>query len=253
MCLPAAAVAAPMFFGYDACQASVIVQAVGFGVQQQVNSQPSSGGVVVCGETAGAGLPGASGTASVQGGAGFIGAAAQAASGASPDKATADGGANFVDWLEVMDPGAAPGTIVPLMFTVDLHGSFTGDGEAVATLDVEGGSLFLQAMDSQATVDFGLNLTHVTGTTTVPVNTFFEVQYSLGAGAHNGSAGFFNTALYHIDAPDGLTLTSLSGHDYSSTAPSSEAPEPGTIWLSLIGVCGALLASRKLPRRAWRG
>lgn len=239
LCLPVV-LPANTFFGYNFCRATVTVAAEGFGKQTE---SADGGAGNSCGATESLGAPGAGGGASVQGAGGFIGAEASAHASGTNATAVADGGASFVDWLQVvpnLPNSTTSGSLVTMTFTVDLHGSFDGDGTAIAAFDVNGGDLHIEALENEGGV-----VDHAVGTLVKPVNTLFEVNYTLGVGATQGMASFFNTALYHVDVPDGYTLQSLSGTDYSSSAPSAETPEPGQLGFSAIGLLAMALGMRK--------
>jgi hypothetical protein len=237
--VPALMQANVMSFGYTNCEAIAIAAGVTFMEQDTRPVLLSS--QTACSAMASAGVTGASASGVVSGGGGFIGASS-AASGTFPDRATGSAGASFIDWVEVL-PGTKSGPIAETKFSLDIFGAFSGDGGATAAMDVNGGDLHLLALANSV-----LTLEHVSGFFGMVVGQFYPVTESLGTGAHNGNASFSNTALFHIDAPDGYTLVSLSGIDYSSSVPNPDqpgVPEPRAVSLGMLAVIGAILAIRK--------
>ncbi len=234
-----------MNFGYTNCEAVAIAQRAAIpgtpGDFQEQDTRPTLAGTQgACGARASAGVQGASATASVAGGSGFIGASSDS-SGTFPGSATASAGASFLDWIQVL-PGSQSGPFAETKFSLDLFGSFSGDGGATSALDVNGGDLHLLALANSA-----FTREHVSGFFDMVVGQFYPVTQSLGTGAHNGSAGFSDTAVFHIDVPDGFRLVSLSGINYSSSAPNPEhpgVPEPRAAGLAVLGVMGTILAIR---------
>ena len=66
--------------------------------------------------------------------------------------------------------------------------------------------------------------------------------------AYESKADMSDTGQLFIDAPPG-TFTTLSGHDYSTDAGMSSAPEPSTWAMLLIGFAGLAFAGYRKSRR----
>jgi len=169
-------------------------------------------------------------------------------------------GATFLDTLTLA--GGAPGVVVPVTVSVVFEGltSLEVDPGHTTTGTFTNGSLFVSS-----TAGGALNLTHVAGfganvpffyaqsfETLVTVGTPFQISATLQARSEAVRATFtgqssslfeaMNTAGVFLQAPDGYTLTSASGHVYAPV------PEPAPAALLLAGVLG-LAWLRRRPLR----
>lgn len=170
----------------------------------------------------------------------------------------ASSSATFSDYLQVNSTTLAPGTAVTLQFTPTLTGSIFGDGTyGTVALDIRVSSPYLahyNAIWYRATNDGPSqgNLDPITLETFVGDDVFYTAALSVEVYSITGTvpsritSSFGNTAHFYADSlTDGVTLSSVSGHNYATMAPVPE-PEFYTMMLAGLGLVGFIARRRRL-------
>ena len=265
--LPATALRAQGFFGFDGCAAFATVWDVhGTVVDQQISGyQGVSGntGATVCGTMAAAMGGGGSAAGTVIGGIGSLGASASGSPGSG--SASGSAGARFFEIVTVTKPGVPFGTMLPLPVSLTLAGtisSLTGSqGNGVLDLDYVDPTLGDIAvsghLNAVLTVALPSSLTD-SGTAQVKAGEPFQMIYSIGAGATAGVVNAIDTLTVHVDPGPGVVVTTMSGFNYATNAiqqpvtptTPTATPAPPSLWLAAAGLAalGFFFAARR--RRA---
>ncbi len=265
--LPATALHAQAFFGFDGCAAFATVFDTGGTVvaQQTSGYQGVTGntGATACGTMAAAMSGGGSASGTVIGGIGSLGVSAGAAPG--PGSASGSAGARFFEIVTATKPGVPAGTLIPVTVSLTLAGtlsSLTGSqGNGVLDLDYVNPLLGDIAISGHTGNNLEVALPSAlndSGIAQVKAGAQFQMIYSIGAGATAGVVNAIDTLTPHLDPGPGVVVTTMSGFNYATnatqpltppgapTAPTA-TPAPPSLWLAAAGLAavGFFFAGRR--------